>query len=66
MDIAEDYTGVHKSTGRLILLSFCGWLNLVYGPTYSSVWTQEVIRKEMDKNAKRGFGRMLGNIDCTH
>ena len=65
-DIAEEYTGVAENTGRLMLLSFCKWMDVVYGAKYLGAWTKEAIKKEMDINAKRGFSGMLGSIDCTH
>ena len=65
-DIAEEYTGVAENTGRLMLLSFCSWLDVVYGPTYLGAWTVEAVRKEIAINAKRGFSGMLGSVDCTH
>ena len=65
-DCAEEYTGVAENQGRLLLLSFCTWLDVVYGPEYLGAWTQEAIQKEIDSNAKRGFSGMLGSIDCTH
>ena len=54
-DIAEEYTSVAENTKRLILLSFCSWVDVVYGPTYLGAWTVEAVRKEMAINAWRGF-----------
>ena len=50
----------------VVLLFFCGSLNVVYGPAYLGAWTEVAMKKEMDKNAERGFTGMLGNIDYTH
>ena len=51
VDCAEEYTGVAENEGRLLLFSFCIWLDAVYGPDYLGTWIKEAIRKEIDINA---------------
>ena len=65
-DIAEEYTGCPLNSGRDALYAFCNWLDAFHGPTFLGAWTEEAVKKEMDKNAARGFTGMLGSIDCTH
>ena len=65
-DSVHVYAGVQEEVATSAFYGFCDWLIARYGPTYMGVWTPEAIKKEMEKNAERGFTGMLGSIDCTH
>ena len=62
----EEYTGVASQTAKLGLEAFCRWIIRTYGPEFLNTWGEDEIKRELEVNAKRGFSRMMGSIDCTH